>query len=104
MQSGLELRPEVFDIGRGDHALALILLLQCRRELTDPGDDVGAGCQRETSDIGVTLLRRRTELPHRSKDDYPLPSGTCPIEELDCRARRARICVVGIIDEGYITH
>src|SRR6185312_6591678 len=77
--SGLKLWPEIFDIGRGDYALALVLLFQRRCELADSGDDVGAGCQCETRDISVTLFRRRTELPHRTKDDYPLSSGTSSV-------------------------
>src|SRR6267378_5487657 len=83
LQPGLKLRPEIFDIGRRDHALALLVLLERGRELADARDDVRSRCQRETSDIGVTLFRRRTELPHRTKDDYPLPSATRPLQELD---------------------
>ena len=80
LQPGLKPRPEVFDIRCSDHSLMLILLLQRWRELTNTGDDVGSGCQRETSDIGMALRRSRTELPHRSKDDYPLPSATGSLE------------------------
>ena len=66
LQPGLELRPEIFDIRSGYHAPALVLLLERRRELSNTGDNVGPGCQRETSDIGMTLRRRRTKLPHRT--------------------------------------
>src|SRR5215210_5143558 len=83
LESGLELRPEVFDIRCGYHSLALALLLERRHKLSNAGDDVGTRRQRETSDVRMTLLRCRPELPHRSKDDYPLPSATCSLQELD---------------------
>ena len=52
----------------------------------------------------MTLLRRRTELTHRTKDDYPLPSATSSFEQLDGGACRSRIRVVGVVDERHVTH
>src|ERR1700680_851576 len=78
------------------------MLLECGRELADARDDVRSGCQRETRDIGVTLFRRRTELPHRTKDDYPLPSATGALQELDRGPCRSGVGVVGIVDQGDI--
>src|SRR5207248_7999913 len=103
-QSGLKLRPEIFDIRRGDHAFPLILLFERGGELTNSGDDVGARRQCETGDVGVTLLRRGTELTHRTKDDYPLPSATSSVEELDRGARRSGVRVVRIVDQGHVAH
>src|SRR3954452_6764540 len=80
LQSGLKLRPEIFDVGGGDHALTLIPFFQRGRELADSGDDVGTGRQREVRDVSVTLLRGRTQFPHRTKDDYPLSSATSSLE------------------------
>src|SRR2546423_13076580 len=103
LQSGLKLRPEIFDIRRSDHALALIPFFQRRRELTDSSDDVGAGRQREISDVGVTLLGRRTQLSHRTKDDYPLSSATSSLEQLDCGAGRSGVRVVSVVDQRNVT-
>ena len=66
LEPGLKLRPEIFDIRSGDHSPTLVPFLERRRELSNAGNDVGAGCQRETRDIGMTLRRRRTKLPHRT--------------------------------------
>ena len=56
LESGLELRPEIFDIRCGDHSLPRILFLERRRELSDSGDDVHTRRQCETSDVRMTLL------------------------------------------------
>ena len=56
LEPGLELRPEIFDIRRRNHSRALVLPFERGRELTDAGHNVRAGCQRETSDVGMTLL------------------------------------------------
>src|SRR5258705_1654047 len=85
LEPGLELRPEIFDARRGAHSPALVVFLERGRELSDAGDDICARCQCETRDIGVALLRCRAQLPHRSKDDYPLPSGTSPPKQIDSR-------------------
>ena len=53
---GLEPRPQFINIRRCDHPPALLLLLQRRRELADPGNDVSTRRQRETRYVGVTLL------------------------------------------------
>ena len=66
LESGLKLRPEIFDIRCSDHSPALFLLIERFSKLSDASDDVGSGRQRETSDVGVTLRRRGTELPHRT--------------------------------------
>lgn len=56
LQPGLKLRPEVFDIRCSDHSVTLLVFLERGRELANSGDDIGARCQRETSDVGMTLL------------------------------------------------
>jgi hypothetical protein len=76
LEPALELRPQIFDVGSRDDSLAVFPFLESRSEFSDSRHDVCARSQCETRDVGVTLLRRRTKLPHRTKDDYPLPSGT----------------------------
>src|SRR5205814_10100160 len=98
LQSGLKPWPEIFDIRRGDHALALIPFFQRRRELTDSSDDVGAGPQRESSDVGVTLPGRRTHLSHRPNADYPLLPDTSSLEQLDAAQGRSRDRLVRGVD------
>jgi hypothetical protein len=79
LETALELRPQIFDVGRGDDPLAVFPFLESGSEFSDPRHDICTRSQCETRDVGVTLLRRRTKLPHRTKDDYPLPSGTGPL-------------------------
>jgi hypothetical protein len=76
LEPALKLRPQVLDVRSGDDALVVLPFLERGSELSDSRHDVCTRSQRETGDVGVTLFRRRTELPHRTKDDYPLPSGT----------------------------
>ena len=97
LQSGLKPWPEIFDIRRRDHAVALILLLERRRELANSGHDVSTGRQRETRDVGVTLLRRCTKFSHRTKDDYPLASATSAFQKLDGSASRSGVRVVSVV-------
>ena len=40
LEPALELRPQIFDVGSGDHALVIFPLLERGSELTDPRDDV----------------------------------------------------------------
>ena len=76
LESALELRPQVVDVGSGDDALAIFPFLERGSKLADPRHDVGTRSQCENRDVGMTLLRCRTKFSHRTKDDYPLPSGT----------------------------
>ena len=76
LEPALELRPQIVDVGSGNDALALFPFLERGSEFANPRDDVGTRSQCETRDFGMTLRRCRTELSHRTKDDYPLPSGT----------------------------
>src|SRR2546423_3895685 len=76
LKPALKLRPQILDVGSGDHALAILPLLERGGELADPRNDVGTRSQCETRDVGMTLLRCRTQFSHRTKDDYPLSSGT----------------------------
>lgn len=76
LEPPFKLRPQVFDVGSRDDALTVFPLLERGSEFPDPRHDVSTRSQRENRDVGVTLLRRRTKLSHRTKDDYPLPSGT----------------------------
>src|ERR1700682_2186170 len=82
LESGLKLRPEIFDVRRRDHPPALLLFLERWSEFSNAGNDVCSRCQRETSNVGMALRRCRTQLPHRTKDDYPLPSATGALEQL----------------------
>ena len=55
LESGLKPRPEIFDIRGCDHSAALILLLQRLSKLSNAGDDVGSGCQRQAGNVSMTL-------------------------------------------------
>src|ERR1700693_4605355 len=89
LEPALELRPQILDIGS-------------RR--ADPRTNVGTRSQCETRDLGMTLPRCPTQFSHRTKDDYPLPSGTGSLKQFNGGARRSWIGVVCVVDEGDVTH
>src|SRR5688500_4206303 len=100
LEPALQLRPQILNIGRCDHSIRFTLSCAKRRsEFTDPGNDVCSRFQGERGDVSVALARGGAELAHCPENYHPLPAGTRALEHSDRGPRRARVGIVGIVDE-----
>src|SRR5687768_3314684 len=104
LESALQLRPELLNIGRRDYPIRFTPLSpQRRRKFSDPGNDVRSGLQRERCNVSVTLRGGRSELPHRAKHDHSLAACTGALEHSNRGARGPGVGIAGVVDKSDVT-
>src|SRR5687767_13192270 len=94
-----QLCPELIHIRRRDDPRIVCAdSIEGALELPAPGNQVDGRLNGLAGNLLVEALRMRTELTHRSKDGDTLTAGARMRQKLECRARRAGVGVVGVVD------